>query len=94
MEHRQTAGKLDPSSSPKTDCYLVSLDNDGNLSATTGKTQHLIEFIRVCPYVEEDRLVPIGFPSLACIGSTRSAENHYFRRHLIPSYSVLHADVL
>ena len=37
----------DPSGSTKTDRYLVSLDNDRDLLAATGKFQHLIEFLTV-----------------------------------------------
>jgi hypothetical protein len=75
---RHPTGKSDPSSPAKANRHLLSLNNDRNLPAATGKAHHLIEFLNVCPYVEENCFVPIGFPSLACIRSTRRAIDHYF----------------
>jgi hypothetical protein len=79
---RQPTGKSNSSRSSKTDCYLASLNDDRYLSPPAGKTQHLIEFFGVCLYIEEDRLVSIGFTSLTGIGSTHCSKNLYFFSHL------------
>ena len=78
LSRKKSKGNSDPSGPSKTDRHFISVNNNGHLSTATGKAQHLIEFFKVCPYVEEDRLVPIVFPSLTCIGSTHRAENHHF----------------
>lgn len=80
---RHNTGKLDSSGSSKTNRYLPLLDNDGHVSAATGKFHHFLQFFRVRLYVEKDCLLPIGFTSLSCVGSAHRAKDHYFCRHLI-----------